>query len=703
MKLPVRTADGRQTPPPPPPPPPSETRPPPKASSYPDDQAWVLREALLQLGPALRTAVRGRDRVVVKSAAQGQLLGVSREEKSILDAFGEGRKVSSVLSGLMIAGKSPPLSEFYELVIKAVDRGILVVRDVEPPPRRRPLNFRFKLPIFAAVPLILAAFGFGLFGLLAADLVKQGTYGTAFFGSFETRFLLPRGAIDYLAGLLVVFGAASLGSLAGAGVARACDAEVYGPAWTWRPPLPHIRLDLRDVRMAGRGAEMATGLARLAPALALLGVVVLWWPHLALVLLLGCLWLLLPQRRGAVAQFLSGATGRVPVDTHRELRFEGARRNWSRLSRRLSLESRAYAAALALAWLLWMTGVFFLFSQVFPAWVAEQAPALLTAPILSAVAAAAVVLPAGLAIRAGARNARDALRRSRRRREAERARDADLAAYDESHPPPAEKVAALLEESVLFGGIDSAEREALARRLEPRFVGKGEVLVDENSECNRVFLVFKGTFEVRRELASGRTLQLARLKHGDVFGTVPLWDEPPRVRIVRSLEAGIVYSLSNDEFETIGLSEKSREAVKDSVKASFLLRVPFFREWSREAVKRFAQAGSFIRCPAGRSVVQVGDPKPYFHIVYDGVCEISGPGGAGKSRLGIGDFFGVRAMLSDFPSDVTVFCREDARFLLFGRKDFLRAICEQPEAALAFEKRCSRSLGRPVFPLSVRK
>ncbi len=74
MKLPVRTADGRQTPPPPPPPP-SETRPPPKAASFPDDQAWVLKEAVLQLGPALRTAVGGRGRLVVKSAVRGQLLG----------------------------------------------------------------------------------------------------------------------------------------------------------------------------------------------------------------------------------------------------------------------------------------------------------------------------------------------------------------------------------------------------------------------------------------------------------------------------------------------------------------------------------------------------------------------------------------------------------------------------------------------------
>ena len=698
MKLPARKADGRKAPPPPPPPP-SKTGSPPKAASSAGDQAWVCKEAVLQLGPALRTVVRGRGRVVVKSAAQGQLLGISRNEKSVLEAFGEGRTVSSVLSGLMIAGKSPPLSEFYELVIKAVDRGILVARDADPPPRRRPLDFRFKLPLPAAGLLILTAFGVGLFGLLLADLAKQGTYGTAFFGSFETDFLLPRGATDYLAGLLLVFAAASLGSLAGAAVARGFDAEVYGPAWTWKPPIPHVRFDLRDVRMAGRGAEMLTGLARLAPGVALIGAVCLWWPHLALVLLLGGLWLLLPKRRGAVAQILSGATGRVPVDTHRELRFEGARRSWSRLLRRLSLENGAYAAALALAWLFWMTAVVFLFLRVFPAWVAEQAPALLTAPILSAVAAAAVVLPAGLALRAGARNARDALRQSRRRRAAARAREAALAVYDESHPPPAERVAALLEESVLFGGIELAEREALARRLQPRFVGKGEVLVDEHGECDRVFLVFKGTFEVRRELASGRTLSLARLKYGDVFGTVPLWDEPPRVRIVRSLEAGIVYSLSNDEFEAIGLSEKSREAVKDSVKASFLLRVPFFREWSREAVKRFAQAGIFIRCPAGRPVVQIGDPKPFFYIVYDGVCEISGPGGSGKSRLRIGDFFGVRAVLSDFPSDVTVFCREDARFLLFGRNDFLRAICEQPEAALAFEKRCSRILGRSVFPL----
>ncbi len=696
MKMSLPERGSHRVAPPPPMPPKLETRREPMVMS--DDQSWVLSQGVLRVAANVEATVRSGGRVVVASAAQGQMLGISATERSILEAFGKGRKVPEVLSELMIEGKSPPVSEFYELVLKAVDRGILLVDGAAPPPRRRALDLPFTMPFSVAILLIAGAFGLGGYGLLATDLgVDADSTGRSFFGSFETNFLLPRGGLDYFSGILLVFIAVSLGSLMGAAVARAADVEVYGPIWTWMPPLPHLRFDLRATRMTGRMGETLTGLIRAAPVAGLIGAVLLWFPHLALAVFIGALWWFLPTRGGAVAQILSGLFGRVPVDTQRELRFEAARRTWSRLWRRLSQENRSFAVGIVVTWLLWVTGAIFLFVRVFPALTLELAPGLASAPLLSAVVASAALLPAGLAVRAGLRNGGAALRERRLRRVAQLAREAALAPYNESCPPPPEKVAALLKESVLFGGIDTAEREAIARSLEPRFVRKGEVLVGEETDRKRVFLVFKGDFEVCRELASGRLLRLARLKHGDVFGTVPLWDEPPRARTVRALGPGIVYSLTSEEFEAAGLSKESRAAVKDAVKASFLLRVPFFREWSRETVRRFARAGSFVTKQPGWSLGRLHDSNLFFHIFYDGTCEYSG--NLKRSRLGIGDFFGELDMFTGIPSELEVSCRDEARFLVFSRNDFLRAVCEQPEAVLAFEKRCSRRLGRPVFPL----
>lgn len=673
-----------------------------KSAGLPEDRERLLHSAVLKVGAEVVSGSLRRDRVVVKNAATGDLIGVSRDERAILQAFGAGATVPDVLAKLIMKGKSPPLREFYELVLKALEKGILLEESAGEPPRKRAVDFRFALPAVPAALLIAAAFGIFLYALAAADFRDSRAFGVFLSLAFATDFVLPRSGYDYLAGYFAVSVALGLGNLLAAGLLRASEAEVYDPAWRWRSPVPHFRFNLQDVRMAGGKAEVLAGLLRLGPLVALFALAAFQAPFLSLVLLLGVMWQTLPLRAYPVSQVLSGLTGRIPLDTHRDPLFERSRRTWGALRRRLGFENGKYLAILLLAWAFWAGSVVYLSFLLAPGLLAEEIPALLSATFLLPALAVAAVLPAGLAARAGVRNARDAIRRYRRKRARIREKEAELAPYGFSNPPPEEKVLAMLGESIVFGEIKSDDRKAIAKKLRPHFISARETMVSADSAHDRMYIVFKGKFEAMRELPSGRSLRLARLGHGDVFGNVPLWDEAPRLRIIRSLTRGIVYSLSREDFSKIVISAASHTAIKDAVKASFLSRIPFFREWPRETIRDFARTGSFVVCPAGKYVVREGQPNLFFYIVYDGVSERI-VNGRRRTRLGIGEFFGEISLMRNVSATADVFAREGSRYLVFGRKDFVRFVCRHPEAALAFEKACSQRLGEPVFPVQSRR
>ncbi len=645
------------------------------------DQGRILQSTVLTLPATLRPGLVKRDRLAVKNARTGTYLNISRSEMGILEEFREGATVPKVLSRRIQSGKCLPLREFYELILKAADRHILVDQTADNPPKNPPANFWLRLPAGIATALIVGAAAFFLYANLTAE------------------FVLPAAWPDFAIGYLLVSAGVSLGYLLAAGVVRGCGAEIYNPRWNWKSPVPHFSLDLRDARMTRGRCEAIAGLARMVPLLLLQGGVLLAAPEWTFVLMLGVLWQALPLRAYPVTRFLNGITDRVPPDTCRHLIFEENRRDWTGFKGRLNAENKRFILLLSFYTGAWIAGaVFFAFVVVFSL-TPDPAPEFSVPVFLLTTALALTLFVAGLGIRAWLRNWRVAHRQKRAKRLAQREAEARLSPYSESHPPPSEMLYEMLSRSIVFGEIQPEDRKLLSKKLKPHFFQKGELINTDGGDADRMYLIFRGRVEVLRELSTGREMPLATLGHSDVFGKVPLWERPSeRQRVIRCLTPVIAYSLTGEAFSQTVITKESHLAIRNAVKVSFLSRIPVFREWSRERLRSFARMGSFVAAPQGTFVVRQNQHNQFFYILYDGISEMVAKGHR-KTTLKIGDFFGEISILRNTWALADVRAREDSRFLVFSRNDLIQFIGQYPDIALTFEKIGSRRLGKPLFPI----
>jgi len=91
-------------------------------------------------------------------------------------------------------------------------------------------------------------------------------------------------------------------------------------------------------------------------------------------------------------------------------------------------------------------------------------------------------------------------------------------------------------------------RAALAGYGEFVAVEPSTNLVDEGSELNRLYILASGELSVRRQ-GQHQELELARLKPGDTFGEISVFDPGPTSATVRPTQTSIVWGISWPQLE----------------------------------------------------------------------------------------------------------------------------------------------------------
>jgi CRP-like cAMP-binding protein len=113
----------------------------------------------------------------------------------------------------------------------------------------------------------------------------------------------------------------------------------------------------------------------------------------------------------------------------------------------------------------------------------------------------------------------------------------------------------VMAEKLLFQGLTPAQLDRVAEIVKVREVGPGEVIIREKDYGEALFVVEKGSVEVRLETAHGpRTLATIRAPRpeeipweGDFFGEMCLLDLEPRCASVVALEAARLWELNRDD------------------------------------------------------------------------------------------------------------------------------------------------------------
>ena len=657
-------------------PPPEHPAPPVTVAAM--DQQTLLSAVSFQLSDRIRVTEYDQDRVVVKYQPGRAYLNVTKLQWRALQTFADRPlMVPPVLFQLISDRRCPPLREFYELVVKAFECGLLQSAGHPPPPDEPAADWKGRVSA-AHVRLLVVVAGAAT---LAATLLAP--------------FRLPSDIFDLLAGWLLACLATSAGYALAACVIRDAEAEVYAPRFRWRTPFPHFRADLDDAAMGGRQTRFNAGLARLAPLLVCSGLVPWFAPGVSFLLSCALIWHLSPFWWSPGLTLLHARHGAPTQDAFRHFRFEPNRAIWFALRTRIRHTDTHFMRIHALHTVAWLALVLLAGSlplgghaaMVLHSWVEGgglQFTALVVLALLGLMVAGALGTALFLAGRTALRHLREFRRQRLRPRQA---------------PGSPEAYAETLAECLLFRGFSAGDRLGIVEALHPKEYPARATVIREGDPGDELYVVYSGRVEVLRDTAAGRRERVAVLGPGDVFGEMALLQTGRRTRSVHTLGKTVLLTLRREDFQRLVLSRLTRESVMDIVqKVAFLHRVPLSATWSPQAMVAFARRSVLQAFSEGAVLIRQDDDNQYFFLLYEGTLTVS-KGDEEVARLHPGDFFGEISALQNSVATATIVARTPVRCLVLPKREFLQFLVNDFLIGLQFEEISSRRLGQPIFPM----
>jgi len=108
-----------------------------------------------------------------------------------------------------------------------------------------------------------------------------------------------------------------------------------------------------------------------------------------------------------------------------------------------------------------------------------------------------------------------------------------------------------LKEISFFADISDADLRHIAEIIQQKDYEEGAVIIEELTDAERFFIIYRGKIEITKRLDDGEELVLAVQSDGDFFGEMALLDEGPRSASARALEPTTVLEITRDNFETL--------------------------------------------------------------------------------------------------------------------------------------------------------
>ena len=99
-----------------------------------------------------------------------------------------------------------------------------------------------------------------------------------------------------------------------------------------------------------------------------------------------------------------------------------------------------------------------------------------------------------------------------------------------------EETARLLGRVSIFSGLNPEQLADLASVAVPRRWGAGEVIFREGDAGDTCYVIQDGCVRVTRNHTDGRTITLAELRAGDLFGELAMFDSEQRSATVEAAE-----------------------------------------------------------------------------------------------------------------------------------------------------------------------
>lgn len=623
-----------------------------------------------KLAPELRQSVAHGGVLTIKNVTTYTYLDVTREQWAVLEKFSSLRSVPAVLQQIIEDRSCPRLGEFYELILKAVQAGILI-DPAQPEHVQQVANWpRFFHPREVARPVVIF-----LVLALAALLVRPPPIPESW------------GAVFAGFGCWVV--AWGVGLLFAASLLRGAGGEICV-----RPP---FFVSLKDACML-LPADHRTVLLAPLMLMAVLAAVLAWYrPDYAFVPMLGLFGQLRPFFGGAVIRVLGTSMAHRLSDAEHDHVFPANRsaRERSRLLRR-GLRRGATWAQVGYS-VLWTLGIAYAVgaSAALPPWTLgfwrEQGVAVGAALALSLALLGVFYVSSELFLwsRSHFLSTRERLRRTWRR----------WTAHKRLGIEAAERPRAVLR-SPLLRQLPPPLQQRVAMSLQERMERPWRTLLDFEEVPQRISLIRSGKVGVYRRVAGGRRELMHVLAENDIVGLHAVADPQHPVFHYRTLTPVILLELPWSDAQDLVLQPLAGPAIANAVlKLPFLTALPLCRTWHVQAVQRFAELSRCVDFAEGDAIMTRGNFSDSFYILFEGEAVVVDARGQKVGQLAPGDFFGEIGLLQNGCATAHVRAGVGTRVLSIPRAEFFRFVTHNHSVALELERVSSARLGYPIFPL----
>jgi len=109
----------------------------------------------------------------------------------------------------------------------------------------------------------------------------------------------------------------------------------------------------------------------------------------------------------------------------------------------------------------------------------------------------------------------------------------------------------MLREISFFSNMSDHDLRQIAEITVKKSYVKDAIIIEEMTEAERFFIIYKGKIEISKSFESGDKFVLSVQSDGDFFGEMALLDEGRRSATVRALESTTVLEISRSDFETL--------------------------------------------------------------------------------------------------------------------------------------------------------
>lgn len=242
----------------------------------------------------------------------------------------------------------------------------------------------------------------------------------------------------------------------------------------------------------------------------------------------------------------------------------------------------------------------------------------------------------------------------------------------------------------LFSDLKPADLRLLVPLMGLRALPAGQVIIEQGSEGQSVFVLARGAVSVERVSEDGEARHLCTLGNGAIFGEMALLTRSPRAARVRSALPCLLLELGQRELEQLarrnpGVGEVLAGYTRDRMLRNLMAMSSLFAPLDAERKTSLMQLFERRLVPAGTAILREGETSAELHVVLSGgllVTRKEGEEPMVVARLGPGQIAGEISMLHGTPASATVTVEYPTVLLSLERKDLFDHLHQYPEVML---------------------